>query len=198
MADSIVSPLAAGARSESSTPRALSPASSSTPSPVVGLAQPVLTEPSPTGMAKLEEFAGALWTQQPRPAAGPVRRSAREPANELSPEFDSHDIIDMVFAAVTQTVAHEISAANAVTVITTAMLAAERVKSASGVQKKEVVMAVVERLVGEIDDPGGRAAVAAAVQALAPSIIDAVVAAASGRIDLGKAVALGRQWLPCC
>ena len=131
-----------------------------------------------------------------------AQETAIVPSAGLGPRFDAAAIVDQVYAAVKHSITHKISPANVIIVITVAMQTVERVKGATSVQKKEVVLAVVERLVDEIDDSETRSAVSVAVQMLAPSIIDAVVSAANGKIDIGHAVKQTKNCLrgvfSCC
>jgi hypothetical protein len=72
-------------------------------------------------------------------------------------------------------------------IITTAMTAVARISSMSGSDKKELVLRILDRIVDDIPvDDAEKSAIRAAI-ALAPFVIDSIVAAAKGQLGaVGK------------
>lgn len=107
----------------------------------------------------------------------------------INPKFDSDKLVERVYRAVKHTFTHKISPANIMEVVTEAMMAVEKINGASGVQKKEVVMSVLEKLVDEIPaSDGAKNAIESAVQLIGPAAIDAIVSASNGKYNFGHIV----------
>lgn len=102
-------------------------------------------------------------------------------------------LADQVYNRVRSSIAAgRITVAGATIMLTAAMAEAERIRTLSGLQKKALVLHVVDRLVGEI--PVGqedREAIQAATALLLPSMIDALVAAGEGKLGIGHRACCG-------
>lgn len=128
-----------------------------------------------------------------------------QPVPQLMPAFDAQAMVDSVRAAVKRTILHGVSPANLVAILTVAMETVEKFRGASGAQKKDVVLAVMDLLVQELPEGAQRELVRAALDALGPSVVDALVAAANGKFSFKPAreavVACCDscpQWARCC
>lgn len=125
-----------------------------------------------------------------------------ESSNVAAPTVSAADLAEQVYDQVRRTFGGRVTAANVVLLVTLAMTAAEKAAAASGPQKKDLVLAVVNRLVDELAGADDRDSIKLAVGLLAPGIIDGVVAAAKGQLDLGglvrRAGAGWRRAFPCC
>lgn len=121
------------------------------------------------------------------------------PALELDEApLDTDALVEDVYGTVKKTFNHKISPANVVVLITKTMRVAEKVRGATGPEKKDIVLEVIERLVNEL--PTGeddKDAIMTAVHLFAPGIIDAVVSAAKGQLDLGKIAKNVRSCFSC-
>ena len=82
-------------------------------------------------------------------------------------------------------------------VLTRAMAAVEQRKTLSGPEKREAVIALVTRFVDEVPGDGG-AALQASVRFLLPPLIDAIVAASRGQLDINRAAAGCRSGCRSC
>ena len=105
----------------------------------------------------------------------------------------------------------DVKPSNVMIMLTCVMTAVEKQKKLSGPEKKEVVVHLVRRLVGEIPgDDEDKQALQAAVELLLPPLIDTLVAASRGKLDLNKdgvvtadevsqtAASCWRMCFPCC
>ena len=140
-------------------------------------------EPSADG-APAPIDVGGVMSSQPKPDVG-----------RIAPRFNAESLVDKVYDAVKMQFTHKITPMTVMTFIQTAMEAAEKIRGASGNQKKQVVLKVVERFIEEIDDEGTRASVQMALDMLGPSAIDFAVKAANGQVDFGHVVAEAKK---CC
>lgn len=94
-------------------------------------------------------------------------------------------------------VTEKVTVSGVTIMVTAAMGAVEKIKSLNGSQKKELVLHVVNRIVGEIpaDDEDKQAIQAAA--ALAPVLIDTLVNAARGGLGIGGKNGVGCSCVIC-
>jgi len=106
--------------------------------------------------------------------------------------------VDMIYDVAKASIVTEKVTVSGVTImVTAAMGAVEKIKSLNGSQKKELVLHVVNRIVGEIpaDDEDKQAIQAAA--ALAPVLIDTLVNAARGGLGIGGKNGVGCSCVIC-
>lgn len=110
-------------------------------------------------------------------------------------------VYDRVNAAIE---AKHLTIVSITTLIATAMAEAEKITTLNGEQKKELVVHVVSRLVDEMPaDQEDREAIRATAAVMMPSIIDAIVAAASGQFGInggqaGAGAGAGAGTTKCC
>ena len=121
-------------------------------------------------------------------------------------------IVDALYDQIKERIVlKDIKASNAMLLLTFTMAAVEKQKQLSGPEKKEVVVSLVGRLVGEIPgDIEDKLALQAAVELILPPLIDTLVAATRGKLDLNKdgvvsadevaqsSAGLWRTCFPCC
>lgn len=86
-----------------------------------------------------------------------------------------------------------ISITNVINLVTSTMESAERFRDISGPQKKEVVVNVLDKLVEEIpatqDD---KPAIQYSIKLLLPNIIDSIVSATKGQLDLNRTLRVSK------
>lgn len=119
-----------------------------------------------------------------------------EAAIELSSPSEPHTATDDLYEQIRRKINLEkFSAADAVNLITTAMVAAEKVGGMTGPEKKGTVLHLLERLIAEIPVSNeNKAAIQLAVATLAPGIIDTIVAASRGQVVIN----LRKKCAGCC
>ena len=104
--------------------------------------------------------------------------------------------LDALYDQVRATFTGRVSVASVLNIATYTMAAVEKLGGMSGPQKKDSVVHVIARLVGELPaDQEDREAIQAAVRLLLPSIIDTIVSATKGQIDIN---ANQSKKLGCC
>ena len=94
---------------------------------------------------------------------------------------------------------HKVNSGNVRVLLTKTMSIVERFSGATGPEKKDVVLAVVENLIEELPiDESVQDAIKTSVHLLAPSIIDSVVSAAKGQLNIGGPGAPNGSCLESC
>ena len=121
-------------------------------------------------------------------------------------------IIDALYGQIkNRIILQDVKPSNVMIILTCVMAACEKQKSLSGPEKKEAVVYLVRRFVGEIPgDNGDRQTLQAAVELLLPPLIDTLIAATRGKLDLNKDGVISadevsqatagcwRMCFPCC
>lgn len=133
----------------------------------------------------------------PGEEARPGRDAPREPP--LGTEVVFGGLYDLVRERFTLST---IRAENVVTLLMFIAAAADREESLSGAERQQVVLCLVDRLLGEIPgDAGEKLALQAAVQLLLPPLVDALAEAgrgAAGAARRGGAPGCWAHCFPCC
>jgi len=138
-------------------------------------------------------------TTKPRPKSGKEEcRLAGEASGPSTtrPPADSQTVaalappgaVDALYDGLKKSlVLEELKASNVVGSITHVMTFVEKQKGLTGSEKKEAVVRLIERLVGEIPGDGeDKLALQSAVQIFLSPTIDIIVAAVRGQLDLNK------------
>lgn len=101
-------------------------------------------------------------------------------------------LADRIYAAVKSSIrTKKVTVASATAMMGVAMAEVEKVRGLSGMEKKELVIYVISKLLDEIPiNQADRDDIKAIVTGMLPSVIDAVVSAASGKLSLNT------KW--CC
>jgi hypothetical protein len=106
----------------------------------------------------------------------------------MSDQKTEKSLADILYEQVKKSFTTAPTAANVVNLITATMMAAEKLPKISGPAKKELVTSVVDRFVGEIPDSvDAKPVIKASVVLLLPSIVDTIVSAAKGQLDINAA-----------
>lgn len=108
--------------------------------------------------------------------------------------------LDAVVAQVKAAMANRITVMNVVLFITYTMQTVQQIGGLSGPEKKQLALAALEMVLDEVPfSEGDRMTITVAVQMLAPSLIDTLVAAAKSQYNFGKIAEHARSfWTSCC
>lgn len=156
--------------------------------------------------------AGALVEDQPAAGEDPLHGSAINMAAPMAGEFVEDKfaaggfesppaaLIDALYDQVrARVVLRDLKPSNAMIMLTYAMATVERQRSLSGLEKKEFATQIVRRLVGEIPgDAADKLALQAAVDLLFPPLIDTLVAAGRGLLDVNSDGVISHDELSGC
>lgn len=105
-------------------------------------------------------------------------------------------VADKIFERVRHTFGEQISPENVMMLVLDTMEASEQVKNIPGPKRKKIAIGVMHRLLDEIPDhTENRHVVVGAMKLLLPGMIDAIIAAAKGQVDLGRKV---KRVFGCC
>lgn len=119
-------------------------------------------------------------------------------AEGLAAEPSAEDVANGVYSQLRRAFgpAATITPANAMTLVIEAMELCEQIRGLAGPKRKKVATEVVFRMLEDIPaDTEGREVTVAAVKLLLPSVIDAIVSAAKGQVQIAKAAAATKK---CC
>lgn len=115
-----------------------------------------------------------------------------------APVMSTVQLVEVAYKTISQTFEYGVRPDTVMSLVMTTIATVEHIRGASGAQKKEVAIEVIERFVGDIDDDDTRAAVKSAVRVLGPHIIDGLVSAANGKLRLANGDRRGcLSTLPC-
>jgi hypothetical protein len=134
---------------------------------------------------------GASTVMEP-PAVATQPAATPQPVNGVAADY-----VGYVYSQVAGQFTHAITPLTVITFMRVTMDAVEHIKNATGTQKREIVIAVLEMAVKQIDNESTRSAVSTALDMLGPGMIDFAVLSANGGVDFGHAVSTGCGMLPC-
>lgn len=97
-----------------------------------------------------------------------------------------------VYDRIRASIVGPVNAANVITIVMQAIRAVESVAGLSGPEKRDAVVRLVSRLLGEIPFPNeeARQATVQAAELLLPTLIDGLVAASKGQLGINLSKAL--------
>jgi hypothetical protein len=158
------------------------------------------------------DFASDNVAAAPLPDAGQSDAGLEEVTIHASEALGMQAIVDALYGQVKdRIILKDVKPSNVMIMLTYGMTAVEKQKGLTGPEKKEVVVHLVRRLVGEIPgDDEDKVALQAAVELLLPPLIDTLVAASRGKLDLNKdgvvtadevsqtTASCWRMCFPCC
>ena len=108
--------------------------------------------------------------------------------------------LDTIYNQIKQSiVAEQLNQASIILIATNAMVLVERVPGLTGLERKELVLQVLRKLIGDlVTDPAAAAALLLVVNNVLPTAIDQIVAATNGKLDINKWWVNVKKNLCCC